>query len=178
MTKQKPVQPAAVVMSGAAPQQPAAPPSDEAASGVRANVSGRWWKSTRTEKSRMMVLRPLRRALSSSWEKKLASHLRRSFRPNARRPPARPVQLDRVRQKETKELEKEMLQRAKEQRQQENDARVAKRKRKAENELANTKYQVISDPQKLKRLTKKQMRMIQKTQMGEDGVVRLVGAFD
>jgi len=71
-----------------------------------------------------------------------------------------------------------MLERAREKRKVENEATAAKRKRKAENELANTKYQVISDPQKLKRMTKKQLRMIRKTQVGEDGVVRLVGVSE
>ena len=59
----------------------------------------------------------------------------------------------------------------------ENEAREAKKRRKAENEFAGTKFQVISDPNKLKRMSKKQLRMIKKT-IVEDGVTKLVGAYE
>lgn len=54
----------------------------------------------------------------------------------------------------------------------------AKMKRKAENELKSSKYQVIKNPQKLKTMSKKQLRSIHKTRMGDDGVMRFVGAYE
>jgi len=85
--------------------------------------------------------------------------------------------LERHKQKASKELEREMKERARAKRQAENEARAAKQKRKAENEFAGTKMQVISDPNKLKKMTKKQLRMVKKTVVDSDGVTRLVGAY-
>jgi len=70
-----------------------------------------------------------------------------------------------------------MKEHVKAKRQAANEARAAKQKRKAENEFAGTKMQVISDPNKLKKMTKKQLRMIKKTVVDSDGVTRLVGAY-
>jgi Cgr1 family len=55
--------------------------------------------------------------------------------------------------------------------------REEKRRRKAENTLKSTKYQVISDPKTLKRMTKKQLRSVQKTRVNKDGNVELVGVY-
>ncbi len=56
--------------------------------------------------------------------------------------------------------------------------REEKKKRRAENLLKSTTYQVISDPNKLKRMSKKQLRMVKKTRVNAQGVVEFVGAYE
>ena len=54
---------------------------------------------------------------------------------------------------------------------------VEKQRRRAENELKGASYQVISNPEKLKRMTKKQLRQVKKTRVNKDGVTELVPAY-
>jgi len=54
---------------------------------------------------------------------------------------------------------------------------VDKARRRAENELKGASYQVISNPDKLKRMTKKQLRQVKKTRVNKDGVTELVPAY-
>lgn len=56
--------------------------------------------------------------------------------------------------------------------------REEKAKRKAENELKSASYQVLANPEKLKQMSKKQLRQIKRTRVNKDGVVELVGAYE
>lgn len=53
---------------------------------------------------------------------------------------------------------------------------IEKRKLKMENEYKNTTYQVIN-PEKMKRMNKKQLRMIKKTSVNKDGTVEFVSPY-
>jgi len=55
--------------------------------------------------------------------------------------------------------------------------REDKKKRKAENELKSASYQVINNPEKLKKMNKKQLRHVKRTRVNEHGVVEFVGAY-
>ena len=121
------------------------------------NKSGRGWKTVRKEKASMAILKPLRKTLGSSWEKK---------------------QAEKQKVKEAKELQREILEKKKAKIEKEKVRNAANRKRKAENELKNAKVQVMSHPEKIKKMSKKQLRSVYKTRMGDDGVVRLVGAYE
>ena len=121
------------------------------------NKSNRSWKSPRTEKASMAIYRPLKKTLGSTWEKK---------------------QADKLKLKEAKELQNEIVEKKREQVQKDLKRLAEKRKRKAENELRSAKVQVMSHPEKIKKMSKKQLRSVYKTRMGEDGVVRLVGAYE
>lgn len=121
-----------------------------------ANKSGRNWKDVKTEKAKACIMRPLKKSLGSSWEKK---------------------QQVRLRNQETKEVQQELIARALEQREEARKNRINRLKRKAENELKSSKIQVLSHPEKIKKMSKKQLKQVYKTRMGDDGVVRLVGAY-
>ena len=121
------------------------------------NKSGRSWKSVRKEKASMTVLKPLKATLGSSWKKKIEEKLQR---------------------KQTRELQEELIQKKKQKIEEEKRKSAERAKRKAENELKNAKIQVMSHPEKIKKLSKKQLRQVYKTRMGDDGVVRLVGAYE
>ena len=54
---------------------------------------------------------------------------------------------------------------------------AAKRKLKAENEFKSAQTQEISDPTKLKRMSKKQLRAIKRVRVNDDGVRELVPAY-
>lgn len=58
------------------------------------------------------------------------------------------------------------------------EKRAAKKRRKAELSLKGTAYQVLKDPSKLKKMSKKQLRQIRKTRVNKDGVVEFVGAYE
>lgn len=122
------------------------------------NLSNRWWKNKRMEKSSQMIYRHLRndRSLNSVWEK--------------RKEEKRKMQ-------EAKDHENELKERARLRRAEDKARLAAKLKRKAENELKSSKYQVIKNPEKLKKMNKKQLRMIHKTQMGPDGVMRFAPLY-
>lgn len=57
------------------------------------------------------------------------------------------------------------------------ERQLEKERRRAENQLKGASYQVISDPTKLKKMTKKQLRQIKKTRVNKDGVMELVPAY-
>jgi hypothetical protein len=57
------------------------------------------------------------------------------------------------------------------------EKREAKKRRRAENEAKASTYQVISDPKKLKSMSKKQLRSVKRTRLNEDGVQELVPAY-
>lgn len=57
------------------------------------------------------------------------------------------------------------------------EKREDKKRRRAENELKASSYQVISDPTKLKKMSKGSLRQVKKMRMNDQGVVELVGAY-
>ena len=57
------------------------------------------------------------------------------------------------------------------------EKREAKQKRRAENEIKGAQYQVIADPKKLKKMSKKQLRSVKRTTVDSKGNVKLVGAY-
>ncbi|KAH9255774.1 hypothetical protein BASA81_006168 [Batrachochytrium salamandrivorans] len=120
------------------------------------NKSNRNWKLVKTEKGRACILRPMQKTLGASWEKK---------------------QKIRLQNQENKEIQQALQDRRREQSEEARRNRVNKLKRKAENELKSSKIQVMSHPEKIKKMSKKQLKQVYKTRMGDDGVVRLVGAY-
>jgi len=126
-----------------------------ASSRLSTNKSGRWWKATRTEPANAAIRRATP-ALSSSWARK---------------------QAERARQKEFKGQAREHRERQREEREAERKRRAERTKRRAENELKSTVVQPIN-PEKLKTMNKKQLRMVKKTRIDEDGNLRLVGAYE
>ena len=129
--------------------------SDNAERG--ANKSGRTWKTVRKEKGSMVIYKAMKKTLGSTWERK---------------------QEEKLKLQEAKELQQELLDARKARMEEEKRKLIARRKRKAENELRSAKVQVMSHPEKIKKMSKKQLRSVYKTRMGEDGVVRLVGAYE
>ena len=80
--------------------------------------------------------------------------------------------------KQMKEFEKEVIER------QQNIIRTRaektkeKRKRKAEAELVNSKYQILTNDRKIKKMSKKQLRQVKRMRMNPHlGVVEFVGAY-
>jgi hypothetical protein len=122
-----------------------------------ANKSGRPWKTVKKEKASMTIYKPLKKTIGSTWEKRQAEKLK--------------IQ-------EAKELQQEILEKKREKIELEKKKSEERRKRKAENELKSAKVQVMSHPEKMKKMSKKQLRSVYKTRMGDDGVVRLVGAYE
>jgi hypothetical protein len=55
--------------------------------------------------------------------------------------------------------------------------REERQKRREENELKATTYQVLSDPSKIKKMTKATLRQIKRTRVNERGVVELVPVY-
>jgi len=55
--------------------------------------------------------------------------------------------------------------------------RIAKLKRKAENELKSSSFQVLRNPEKVKKMNKKQLRQVRKTVVNEHGGVELVSPW-
>lgn len=122
------------------------------------NESNRPWKSVRKQKASMVYYKQNKKTLGSTWEQK---------------------QLKRLERKQTKEFQDDIVERRKSRLAREKEEREARARRKAENELKSTKYQVLSNPgEKIKKMNKKQLKQIYKTRMGDDGVVRLVGMYE
>jgi len=121
------------------------------------NKSGRNWKTIRKEKASMIIYKPLKKTLGTTWEQR---------------------QAEKRKLQEAKELQEELMAKRNAKIEEEKKRLAEKRKRKAENELKNAKVQVMSRPEKIKKMSKKQLRSVYKTRMGDDGVVRLVGAYE
>lgn len=145
-----------ITSSGKAQEEEAGEELEAAAEPRGMNKSNRNWKSVKTEKGRACILRPMRKTLGSSWEKK---------------------QKIRLQNQENKEIQQALQDKRREQSDEARRNRVNKLKRKAENELKSSKIQVMSHPEKIKKMSKKQLKQVYKTRMGDDGVVRLVGAY-
>ena len=56
--------------------------------------------------------------------------------------------------------------------------REEKQRRRAANEMRSAVFQTISDPTKLKRMSKKQLRSVKRTTVDAKGRTQLVGAYE
>lgn len=52
-----------------------------------------------------------------------------------------------------------------------------KKRRREENEAKNTTYQVLADPNSIKTMSKKQLKMIRKTEVSSRGITRLANPW-
>lgn len=111
-------------------------------------ASRRWWKGVEMQRSSMQVIGVNKRTMSSSWEKKMGARSRRQ---------------------QLKEYETTLLAAKMERIQAEKAKKLEKKNRKAANEFKSTRFQVIKDMAKIKKMSKKQLRMIHKTRVDEAG---------
>jgi hypothetical protein len=118
--------------------------------------SGRVWKTKQSAPNRSQKMKGVVAHMAGSLEKR--------NKEKARRNAIRAVETQMKEQKaEERRIEKERVD--------------EKAKRRAQNEFKNTKFQVVN-AQKLKTMSKKQLRMVKKTRMAANGALELVGAYD
>eukprot|EP01038_Epipyxis_sp_PR26KG_P008223 gene8223-11129_t len=117
--------------------------------------SNRFWKTKQSTRSSFQLRQGISKHLAKSFEEK---------------------ELIRNKNKEMKALENEMIQSKKDKKIQERLLREEKMKRRMENEYKTSVYQTIK-PEKLKGMSKKQLRMIKKTAMNKNGQVELVNPW-
>mmetsp|Transcript_8136 Transcript_8136/g.12157 ORF Transcript_8136/g.12157 Transcript_8136/m.12157 type:complete len:158 (-) Transcript_8136:622-1095(-) len=117
--------------------------------------SGRVWKVKKTVRT------------SAHCRKGVLSHLAKTF-----------DERQAIRQKLAlvKEVEKEMLENRKERKREIRQRTADKHKRRMENEYKNSEYQVLR-PEKLKTMSKKQLRAVRKTSMNQNGQIELVNPW-
>lgn len=99
------------------------------------NASGRVWKGARTRQSQSTLIKHLKMGYDEKMEQKR-------------------------RHKEMKDLERSLKEREEREIEEKKRRRAENIRRRAENEKKGEIYQVISNPNKIKRLTKKQMKNI------------------
>eukprot|EP00753_Platysulcus_tardus_P005665 PLAT13584.1.p1 GENE.PLAT13584.1~~PLAT13584.1.p1 ORF type:complete len:201 (-),score=83.37 PLAT13584.1:177-758(-) len=113
--------------------------------------SGRWWKTTQKEACSRMKYRGTP-SLRKSWEKHTE---------------------ERERRKAIKALQESVLGAREERRQAKIEKIRAKRRRRIENQMKSTVYQVISDHSKLRRMNKKTLRAVRKMKVDSSGQLTL-----
>ncbi|KAJ0401049.1 hypothetical protein ATCC90586_004154 [Pythium insidiosum] len=116
-------------------------------------VSGRPWKTTQKTRFSSAKYKGTK-TLSTTWEEKIAM---------------------RAKSKELKELQSEIKARRQAEKDEKKRAREEREKRRAENELKSASVQVISRTNRLKSMSKKQLRNIRKTIVNKHGVVDQAG---
>ena len=117
-------------------------------------ASGRFWKS----KQRRTSNRKSDKDRKSLWRQKVEA--KKKF-------------------KQMKELEKRVISNRNEMLTKRKEKTLAKKKRKAEAELENSRYQFITNDKKIKKMSRKQLRLVKKLRMNPKlGVVEIVGAYD
>jgi hypothetical protein len=124
------------------------------------NVSGRSWKNRPQKRTSTLITKvKLNNRVLSSWEQKEAK---------------------RFRNKEMKEREREIRQATTDKKAEKKRKREEQEKRRAENQAKALKTQTLNlntVGSKMKAMSKKQLRMIKKTQIGKHGVVELVSPY-
>mmetsp|Transcript_3447 Transcript_3447/g.5374 ORF Transcript_3447/g.5374 Transcript_3447/m.5374 type:complete len:145 (+) Transcript_3447:35-469(+) len=117
--------------------------------------SGRTWKVKQTKR------------FSSQFKKGVLSHMAKTFE-----------EKEKERQKKTiaKDLEREMVEEKKRKKREEKTRREEQQKRRQDNEYKTTVYQQIK-PEKLKGMSKKQLRSVKKTAVNKFGQVELVNPW-
>jgi hypothetical protein len=125
------------------------------------NVSGRKWKLVPEKRSSAMVTKIAANNRSTTWEKKM---------------------LQRAKAKAVKELEMEMKDAKASEKRDKIVRKEEQEKRRQENEYKAMQLQTMNTAHlgnKMKAMSKKQLRMVKKTRMNsKTGVVELVGAFE
>lgn len=122
----------------------------------RVPASGRWWKPKQGERFSMVKIKPQKKTMSTSWKKKMDK---------------------RKRKQQMKEYERSLIEARQQRIEDQREARLERQKRKAANEFKSASVQVIKNPNKLKKMSKKQLRMIKKTKVDKDGNTVLVPAY-
>jgi hypothetical protein len=117
--------------------------------------SGRNWKPKQVVRHSAM----LRRGISSGLSKTQARHAS-----------------DRARKEQLRELEAELKQERKDKEAAVKEEREEKSKRRLGNQYKSSEFQVIN-PEKMKSMSKKQLRMIRKTSVGKHGQIELVPVY-
>ncbi|KAJ1416362.1 hypothetical protein B484DRAFT_454306 [Ochromonadaceae sp. CCMP2298] len=117
--------------------------------------SGRSWKVTQSSRS------------SAQSKKGVLTHLATTFEERA---------TTRNKERNAKELEREMIEDKKRKKLDERDRRDEQLKRRQENEYKNSVYQQLN-PEKLKSMSKKQLRSVRKTAVNKFGKVELVNPW-
>lgn len=120
------------------------------------NKSGRIWKIKQTARS------------STQSRQGVLGHLAKTFEEK---------QLIRKRKQEVKQLEDEIINRKKQKIADEKEKALERKKRRAENEQKTVTYQTLR-PEKIKGMSKKQLRSVRKTSMNQEtGKVELVSPW-
>ena len=127
-----------------------------AAAPSRMPASGRWWKPKQSQRFSMTKIKAQKKTLSTSWKRKMEQ---------------------RKLKKQMKEYERSLIEKKIQKREEQKQERLDWQKRRAENEMKSSSVQVIKDPNKLKKMSKKQLRQIKKTQVGKDGTTKYVPAY-
>jgi len=117
--------------------------------------SGRIWKIKQTSRS------------SSQFRKGISSHLCKTFEDKL---------IEKQRKLDVKELEKSMVAETKRKHQEVKEKREEKKKLRTENEFKNVSYQMLK-PEKMKSMSKKQLRAVKKTSVNKDGKVELISPW-
>lgn len=118
--------------------------------------SGRSWKIKQTVRS------------SAQLKQGILSHLAKSFEEKER---------ERQQKRNVKELEREMIEERKNAKLAEKARREEQQKRRQENEYKNAVTQELR-PEKLKGMSKKQLRSVRKTSVNKQGQLELVNPWD
>jgi hypothetical protein len=118
--------------------------------------SGRHWKPKQTTR------------FSYQQRQGVVSHLNKSFEEK---------ELIRVKRDRTLVLEREMRENNRQKAIEEKQRREDQQKRRMENEYKNSVYQTLR-PEKLKGISKKQLRMVRKTAMNKNGQLELVNPWN
>lgn len=122
------------------------------------NVSGRPWK--RQPKQRTSAMR---RPASAGASSKLKYELQLKQREAVKRGKESE---DLLRETKLKILDEQK------------EKRLEAKRRRVENEYRSSSYQVINRTDKLKKMSKKQLRQIKKTRVNKDGQIEFVGAYE
>eukprot|EP00924_Labyrinthula_sp_SR-Ha-C_P008374 snap_masked-scaffold_11-processed-gene-11.6-mRNA-1 protein AED:0.04 eAED:0.04 QI:0/-1/0/1/-1/1/1/0/137 len=123
---------------------------------LRRRAGNRWWKNENIQKSRFSSMKNKELNIGKSWEDKVRR---------------------RKEQQRIKEYERELKRTAEERKQQKIEKMKEKRKRKAENEAKSTIYQVIKNTDKIKKMSKKQLRSIKKSHIDKEGNLSYVPIY-
>lgn len=118
--------------------------------------SGRFWKPKQKERFSSMSRKGILSHMSVSLEAKRQAKIKRE---------------------QVKQMEQAMKEEVKAEKLRLKQLREEKEKRRMANALNNTKYQQIN-PEKIKTMSKKQLRMVRKTTVNKHGQVELVGAYN
>lgn len=77
-----------------------------------------------------------------------------------------------------KTLERELIEKKKAKKREARARREENERRRIENEMRSTSYQEITRVDKLRKMSKKQLKHIRRTSVRADGTVELVGLYD